>query len=477
MPVPPVPEMSPRPNTAHAWPGNRSTDTITSPQTSPDQISDTRLYDRVAELERLLQSGNRRPATTAPNLISTPQPPMPTIPSPAPPIVPSVPLATGSIGGSQGLNIPGTQFNSSWLSGGPNIPFYNQNGATGIRGLSAPPSLLYQPPPPPYVDRDDIMKDFSLYSPQEYQSQEARLYQRIMYHSKVRLGLAKAISVLQREMEGGTTYRQLIRPYQIDQPENVPLLSPLIPNSEARLFQDTIRALVDILGLQRSLQVLEAAKVDDVPGIHYEIQRVMIPSRATPIPLEPPPEIIRDPHKAPDIGPFARSRTNSAASVASSAFTNFSWNADSSLPNTSVDDGPAPLTRPPSPPKNEGHAPRDGLISPPPVVAAPQRGILRRSASGSLLSGKRVTIQTDVPTSSLHNGQMCASPTTAAPNPILLPGAITPPSLDKDLPLQLQALNLSTDHGISSHQRRQGNSRSARPDDDMVMQMMAAAQM
>jgi hypothetical protein len=110
-----------------------------------------------------------------------------------------------------------------------------------------PPTL----PPPPYVERDDIFKDFSHVSPQEYFVHETRLYQRVNYHAKIRLGYGKAISVLQRELEDVANYERIIRPYQIDQPENLPPLSPLIPNSEARLFADTIKALVDIIGLQR----------------------------------------------------------------------------------------------------------------------------------------------------------------------------------------------------------------------------------
>jgi len=44
--------------------------------------------------------------------------------------------------------------------------------------------------------------------------------------------------VLQRELEGLPTYEQIIRPYQIDRLENLPDLTPHIPNSEGRLFAD-----------------------------------------------------------------------------------------------------------------------------------------------------------------------------------------------------------------------------------------------
>ena len=88
---------------------------------------------------------------------------------------------------------------------------------------------------------------------------------------------------MQRELEGAREYQTIIRPYQIDQPDNLPPLSPLIPNSEARLFADTVRALVDIIGLQRSCQLLEDAEIEEVPGVRYEIQRDIIPSSPVPI--------------------------------------------------------------------------------------------------------------------------------------------------------------------------------------------------
>src|SRR5437667_12587232 len=42
---------------------------------------------------------------------------------------------------------------------------------------------------------DDNFVDFSLCSPQEYFAHESRLYQRVCYHSKIRLGNGKAIAV------------------------------------------------------------------------------------------------------------------------------------------------------------------------------------------------------------------------------------------------------------------------------------------
>jgi len=46
------------------------------------------------------------------------------------------------------------------------------------------------------------------------------------------------------------------------QPDDLTQLSPLIPNSEARLFADTVCALVDIIGLQRSCHLLETAEIE-----------------------------------------------------------------------------------------------------------------------------------------------------------------------------------------------------------------------
>ena len=139
----------------------------------------------------------------------------------------------------------------------------------------AVPSVL----PPSY----DIFTDFHLSPSQEYLAHEARLYQLINFQAKVRLGYGKAIAVLQRALEGAPDFGGIIRPYQVDQPDNLPQLSPLIPNSEARLFANTVRALVDIIGLQRSCHVLENAKIKEVPGVRYEIQRAIIPSSPVPI--------------------------------------------------------------------------------------------------------------------------------------------------------------------------------------------------
>jgi hypothetical protein len=205
------------------------------------------------------------------------------------------------------------------------------------------------------------------------------------------------------------------------------------------------------------------------------VQRVIIPSRATPIPLEPHPEQTGDQPKAHGIGPFARGRTSSTASTASSAVTSFSWAPERSLSSASMEDDPLPLTTPLVP-----HQKKDTLsdsVSTPLAAATgnSHRGILRRSASGSLLTGKRVTIQSQVPGSPLHSGEMCTSPTVEAPNPMTSPRASTLNSPAHDLTRQLQALNLSTSAGGRSESR--GRNGELSPTEEDVLRMMAAAQM
>jgi len=171
-------------------------------------------------------------------------------------------------------------------------------------------------------------------------------------------------------------------------------LSPLIPNSEARLFADTVRALVDIIGVQRAVFILENAKADDVPGIHYEVQRIPIPSpRASPIPLED--EKCAESTKVPDVGTFPRPRATSIASTVSSSPSQWGWH------------GNVPLLQPPPPAPSSIGTEEMPLPPPPPIVppATPiHRGILRRSSSASL-NGKRVTIN------DCSCNEYCRSPT------------------------------------------------------------------
>lgn len=364
---------------------------INSPQfgdtTQPGALERlTGLNERLAELERALYPARRQHNSPRHN----PSVPMPTIPLPPPPV------AFNPAGGGQPQQShpmasmgppPLPTQNPGWMGGQPvpqatySYPPLNMHQGNPQRTLNQPmpanPPLLY-PPPPPYAD--DTFKDFSQCPQPEYFHHEARLYQRINFHAKIRLGYGKAISVLQRELEQSAHYEGVIRPYQIDQPTNLPNLSPLIPNSEARLFADTVRALVDIIGLQTAVHVLENAKVSEVPEIRYEIQRVPIPgppgrpepvqSQSPPIPLEP--QIIHGQPKFAEVGPFARSRASSVTSV-SSVPTTYSWSPTSETSGAASDDFDYPTPMPPPP---------------------PTRGILRRTASGSSLNGKRVTIST-----------------------------------------------------------------------------------
>jgi hypothetical protein len=462
------------------------------PQHHPNQLQGTatvtgpldRLNDRLVEIERVINPpvGRRHQQMTNQQISAMMQQqqqghnvaaPMPSIPMP--------PTAYGQ-GNTQlhhtaaNILIPplAAQNNPGWNPGAPPQNPYSfappqQNQAPGQpRPYTAP--MLY-PPPPPY--QDDIFKDFSQCNQQEYFLHEARLYQRINFHSKIRLGYGKAISVLQRQLEESQEYQRIIRPYQIDQPTNLPELSPLIPNSEARLFADTVRALVDIIGLQRSVHVLETAKVGDVPGIKYEIQRVPIPSRNTPpIPLEPEFIPIEQPKPA-EIGPFARSRTNSFSSMASTSPTSGSWGSPIGMsmdlsppappPSAAEDDFPSPL-------------PTEEML-PPPISAppTPHRGILRRTSSGTSLNGKRVTIQTDSGcrctsrfchanrgTSFEHGGQHVMSPIPISPVKVE-DGQIAPMELGNDFQHRM--------HSRISHEGKPSTP------EEVILQQMAAAQM
>jgi len=308
---------------------------------------------------------------------------------------------------------------------------------------------------------------------------ESRLYQRINFHTKVRLGYGKAISVLQRELEGGREYQPLIRPYEIDQPENLPHLSPLIPNSEARLFADTVRALVDIIGLQRACQVLEAAKVNEIPGIRYEIQRVRIPPKQPipiqPIPMQPPPFT---PPTPPEVGPFARRRSDSVTS------------RPSVIP-------PAPMVwipPPSSPHPNEstlGVDDEQDLSTPPLTPVSQPRSILRRHSNGpNFNNGKRVTIQTDCTecqcTYPSFGQPPITPPMSAVPmTPMKLeevPMAIQkqpehiPYAMTVNIPLQPppppQIHQFKADGELMIQQMEPG-----KMDGDVILQQMAAAQM
>jgi hypothetical protein len=461
---------------------------IQIPRGDDQQITSDSVTELTDELTRILgrlrreATANQPPSngqqfipSTIPinNRVNIP-PPIPLPPMPQPPIWEDYnrPQAVHFPGMGGGSPMPPYPY--------PIIPQVLQPGNTLLPGLPPQPRPTGPPhfaPPPPYVD--DTFKDFSQLSAQEYYAHESRLYQRVNFHAKIRLGYGKAVAVLHRHLEGSSEYEGVIRPYQIDQPEALPPLSPLIPNSEARLFADTVRALVDIIGVQRAVFVLENAKPEEVPGIHYEVQRVPIPSqRATPIPLEKVPE----PVKVPDvIGPFARSRSGSFASTISSPPSNWSWHG----PLTELPVPPSPpapssmtledLTRQPGPIGLEDLPPPPPIQAPPATPTTPvHRGILRRSSSGQSLNGKRVTIN-ECPCNRDH----CHSPVPyEMNNPLSLsPVPMSPIKLsDENSPFGCGNLR-SPDLQPRARSIHNNNCQPIIKPEEGVLQAMAAAQM
>jgi len=462
-----------RPATASgAWSSVRGTGV--SADMGDDSGSVERLAERLGDLERLFSPRGRNQrhqphAQTGFNNGSLP----PNIPVPAQPNynqqLPNIAYTT---------QLPPQVAPTS--SGNP-APMWTSS-PTGSANFQYPPAQAPIIPPPrsfsapipvnPSIGfTDESLKDFSLCAPQEYFMHETGLYQRINFHAKIRLGYGKAIAVLQRELEGLPTYEQIIRPYQIDQPENLPDLSPLIPNSEARLFADTVRALVDIIGLQRSVLLLEAAKANEVPGIKYEIQRVPIPPPSAavmmgpPIPLEP--ESIAACSKVNDIGPFARGRSESITSATSSAPTMYSW-TPTPMGMNDMPPPPAPHERVLSPPPISSDEP----ATPPPVTATPHRGILRRSSSGT---PKRVTIQTDRDCGCV-NHHFCSSPPY---EPVMSPVAMSPITRDATPP-PIDVSQAEYHHALgNAHNRALSGEMKPTPfkAEENVLQAMAAAQM
>jgi len=460
------------PNNQWGVPARRSAENgaNTGERPAASNIDFSRILERLGEIEGLMGTARRQSpmhaVPGAPNMSN----PMPTIPPPPPVAVNTHPQPNSTSVFPPSL--PPQNTPPAWLSGA-SVPAYAYNPANTTNGnnprsFNTPPVPLI--PPPPYID-SDIFRDFSLSTPQDYFIHETRLYQRINYQAKIRLGYGKAISVLQRELEQSANYEAIIRPYQIDQPDSLPDLSPLIPNSEARLFADTVRALVDIIGLQRSCHLLENAKIEDIPGIRYEIQRVPIPSRPPPIPCEPmngPP-----PMGPADIGPYARPRSDSVHSVASSAPTMYSWAAH---PNTMI------ATPPPSSPNEEEELSGSGgpleeavHLSPPHApTTTPGRGILRRASTGPSYGNKRVTINTD------HECQHCASHYSPAATfepvrRVLSPVTISQVKMEDGQ--NHPTLDLRQQFHQEHHSRVHGQFDPEAREDHGVLQQMAEAQM
>jgi len=443
-------------------PQRRSNDSNSSAPSIPNETLPpqemARISARLAEIERIVQANaSRRPVAGNQSSISA-----------GPNLLPNARQAGASI---HALPPQPSQFAVPPPAVPPPNPTPTFHYLPPLSPIPAPPAPSTRPanipvpfvPPPPYMD--DIFRDFSLSPPQEYLAHEARLYQRINFQAKVKLGYGKTIAVLQRELEGAPEYERIIRPYQIDQPDNLPLLSPLIPNSEARLFADTVRALVDIIGLQRSCHLLENAKIEEVPGIRYEIQRVIIPSSPVPIHLEQ--ENVTMTPIIPDVGPFARARPGSSAS--SSTFSTagpavFSWS-----------DGPGALSPPPPPapptsiidreltnsPESE-----DAPLQPTSPTPTPPRSILRRNSSGNSYNGKRVTIQTELD----YCPPFYENNSANGFDTVLTPMSMSPIEMEDRKSRQMEGSTEFQQHPIQNRT----NSIKA---EDGVLQQMAAAQM
>ena len=141
------------------------------------------------------------------------------------------------------------------------------------------PSRSPIPSPPPYPRLPYIEPTFHLLPPQDASEDEIWYHREINCLVRVKLGCGKAFAVLFKEFEGLDVYVTAIRPYRLEQPNDLLDLTMLIPSSEARLFADSIRTLISFIGLERSYQVLQGAKIE-VPGVRYEVQRVRIPPAA-----------------------------------------------------------------------------------------------------------------------------------------------------------------------------------------------------
>ena len=123
-------------------------------------------------------------------------------------------------------------------------------------------------------------KDLSLLPSGEWATYMRFIYQIINYHAVLRLGLPRAISVLttlvnhQHPTTDSITapkYKEVIRPYEIEQPVKLPPLSPLYSVSEANHFAESVRTLTFLVGLQPAVRALSEAKIDEVPPVTYVV--------------------------------------------------------------------------------------------------------------------------------------------------------------------------------------------------------------
>ena len=138
------------------------------------------------------------------------------------------------------------------------------------------------PSPPARLPAPHDNKAFCLLPPPDASAAEIRLYKKINRQVRVELGYGKAFGALHREFNGQSSYEPTIRPYDLNQPSDLPPITELILSSEAHLFADAIGTLIHLIGLQRSYRVLKAAKIEEVPGIRYAIRRVSTPPSVGP---------------------------------------------------------------------------------------------------------------------------------------------------------------------------------------------------
>src|SRR5205814_1570179 len=165
------------------------------------------------------------------------------------------------------------------------------------------------------------------------------------------------------------------------------------------------------------------------------------------LPLEPEPHAM--PPSIPEIGPYARSRSNSVASSGTS------W-------------GPPPLTMspPPAPPTISSPIGGDDIPSeellPPPVIPpppVPQRGILRRGSSSSSYNGKRVTIQTD---HNCHCSEHFGTTSASSFESIMSPVSMSPIKTEE---VRMQPIDLSAEFQHRSTQNHVTEFKSINPGD------------
>jgi hypothetical protein len=115
-----------------------------------------------------------------------------------------------------------------------------------------------------------------------YKLVEQRLWFLIVYHRRDRLGWGKSASVLNHVLfQNG--YQPFTRPFYIDQIAGSPQLDVLIPASEATLFRQHVTTVGELIGLQRTLKLLEEADASLIPDVQYAVQtRTVAPRRSAP---------------------------------------------------------------------------------------------------------------------------------------------------------------------------------------------------